>query len=152
MHLVFAFSYGWCRSLPGPSQGISSSYQPRQDASVFAPDKTGDRISSGSAGWHPLRPVSWKADKPESVVVVPVVRVVPVAVRRPAILGIVVPRAAPQNPDRASGGNPKPLDDICTKISGIRHSGKLNEWFHVAYQFIFGPFTCLPSFFILFKF
>jgi hypothetical protein len=54
----------------------------------------GDGILSGSASGHPLRLLSWGQGKPETQVVVTVVRFVPVAIRRARIGGIVVPTAA----------------------------------------------------------
>ena len=45
-------------------------------------------------------------DKAEAYVVVPVVRVVVVPVRRPAVVGVVVPRAATDNTVRTLDGCP----------------------------------------------
>jgi hypothetical protein len=42
--------------------------------------------------------------QPQAVVVVPIIGFVPVAVRRPAVPGIVVPRTTPQNPVRPDDG------------------------------------------------
>jgi hypothetical protein len=51
-------------------------------------------MSSGSASRRQAGPVSWGQDHPEAYVVVGVVRVVVVAVRNPAVVGVVVPTAA----------------------------------------------------------
>ncbi len=62
-----------------------------------------DGIPSGSASRHPPGPVSSRQGKPEPVVVVPVARVVPVAIRGAAVPGVVVPAPAPNDPVRALG-------------------------------------------------
>jgi len=62
------------------------------------------RPADAGTGFRPgqraasARPVSWGQNQPEAVVVVAVVGGVPVAVRRPAVPGVVVPAAAAKHP------------------------------------------------------
>src|SRR5438046_5154934 len=51
----------------------------------------------------------WSCGQAEPVVVVPVVRLVPVAVRRPAVPAVVVPAAAAEHPSRGLGRHPDSL-------------------------------------------
>ena len=48
------------------------------------------------------------AGKPEAEVVVPVVRRIPIAIRRPAVPRVVVPAAAAIHADRTFGPSPSP--------------------------------------------
>lgn len=52
-------------------------------------------------GGYPAMPASWDKNQTKTVVVVAVVGTVVVAIRRPAVPGIVVPTAATQNTVRA---------------------------------------------------
>ena len=92
--------------MQGPSRGIRPRYQPRHNASLFAPLKTRTGFSPGQrAGIRPA-PVELGKGKPKPEVVVPVAGIVPVAIGRPAVPGVVVPAAAPVHAVRAFGENP----------------------------------------------
>jgi len=68
----------------------------------FRPDETGTgRYLSGVRSQTSVSLLSWGEAQPEPDVVVPVVRGVVVAVRRPAITGVVVPAAPAKHPVRA---------------------------------------------------
>jgi len=93
--------------LPEPSPGYPAPATSTGTTVCFCPGFAGTGFCPGQwAGIH-HRPVSWKQDKPEPVVPVPVAGRVPVAIRRAAVPGVVVPTAAPKHAVRASGQNPK---------------------------------------------
>jgi hypothetical protein len=97
-------------------------------------------------------PVSWEQDKPETQIVVAIVRLVPVAIGGPAVPGRVVPAPAADHPVRALGRNPKALDSAATQSGGAGCACKFNERFHVAGQFGRGPLTLMPILFVTFEF
>jgi len=85
--------------------------------------------------------VSWKQDKPETVVPVPVAGLVPVAIGRAAVPGVVVPTAATKHAVRASGQNPKPIYHISPQIFSASHPGELDQRLHVTDEFVYRPFS-----------
>ena len=70
-------------------------------------------------------------NKPEPQVVVAVARLVPVAIGRPAVPGVVVPAAATVHPVRTLGRNPKAFYYIFSETFSIRHPGKFYQRFRV---------------------
>ncbi len=96
--------------------------------------------------------VSWEQDKPEPKIVVAIVRLVPVAIGRPAVPGRVVPAPAADHPVRALGRNPKVLECAAAQSCCAGCARKFNERFHVADQFGRGPLADTPHLFVTFEF
>jgi len=114
---------------------------------LFAPDLQGRDFVRVS------RPVStWSGElgksKPEPQVVVAVAGLVPVAIGRPAVPGVVVPAATAVHAVRTLGRNPKAFHHIFFKTFGIRHFGKFDQRFHVTDKCFDRPSAVLPFSFI----
>ncbi len=173
MHLTpnvhSSYQRAWT-ALPESSPGHPTRYQPRLHLH-FSSRFPGNRILSGSAGRHPPGPVSWGHTSPEAYVVVGVVRVVVVAIGNPAVVGVVVPTAAPIHTVRAlwtephcivdlrllivspcacscSGGDTEAFDDLPSQAQRVGETYVRQQCLHVSGQLGFRPFTRDPFLFV----
>ncbi len=64
-------------------------------------------MTPGSSDRHPPVLLSWKPGKAKAQIAVSVAGIVPVAIGRPAVPGVVVPAAAPIHPVSISECHPK---------------------------------------------
>ena len=114
-----------CRSIPargdsrsreaGPPRAFAIATSTGRPGSSFATPKAsrpGQGNGRSSPAWNPPRRQG--CGQTETQVVVPVIRLVPVTVRRAAVLGVVVPAPAPDDPVRGLGRPPKAIVKSCS--------------------------------------
>ncbi len=107
--------------------GFSESATNPGMASLFLPCETGTGFCPGQQVRYPPDMVSWGQNQPEPEVAVPVVRRVPVPVRRAAVPSVVVPTAAPFDTVRASGQNPKAVNYVPAESFAVRSFCKFDQ-------------------------